>query len=605
MSPHRWAVFDTESHRHRMPGGEVQTLQMAVATRWRDDLKRPREPDWLTTGDKLQLWEFIAEWAPKRGRLVVWAHNVAYDLRTSRALESMLDLGWRLDFINLGDSASVVRWRKGESTVVLTDLYSWLPAPLEAIAADLGMTKPPLPASGAPWASVAARCRADVEITAAAARALIAYVRERDLGNFQLSGASQAYSFWRHRHLEYEVLTHTDDDALAAERDAAASGRCEAWRHGEPIPGRWHEWDVELAYCRIAAQCDLPSQIVRTWEPRSWTNYERLGQWYARLCEVEVMTPTPVLAARHDGRWVWPVGTFTTTAWDREIDIARAAGAQLRILRWWLYRRDPILRSWARWTMDALADGEREHPAVALRWIKHQSRALVGRLGVRYLRWDDIGPAYDTDPPLATYLDADTGETGRMLAAGGRLMLGIRRVEGDSSVPQVMSRIMAEQRARLWETIRWVGEDHVAYMDTDSLWVDDAGNERMRALAAVNPALGWRHKQTTDRLTVWGPRAIVVGDLPRVAGIPRTAQRTESRTFTGQVWESLSSSLARGASGEVQVRDRIWTVSGIDHRRVEVDGGWTVPIALDELPPPRSSAARRHRPDRERDALTR
>src|SRR4029077_16166479 len=107
-----------------------------------------------------------------------------------------------------------------------------------------------------------ARCKADAAITQAAVLELLAFIRGHHLGNWQPSGAGMGYAGRRHRFLNHKVLVHDDAPALAAERDAMHAGRAEAWWHGKAAGGPFTEWDMHMAYTRIAAECDLPVKLL-------------------------------------------------------------------------------------------------------------------------------------------------------------------------------------------------------------------------------------------------------------------------------------------------------------------------------------------------------
>jgi hypothetical protein len=584
--PHRWLAIDTEANTVHDGDLERQSWRLGVGARWRDDTKRDAEPDFADFLDPAELWRWVGEWTKPGYRTVLWCHNLSYDLRISRAFHILPELGWELVWCNLDRQVSTARWRRDGAALLMCDLFTWCPWPLAKIGADLGIAKPALPDHDDSQAAWLARCRADVEITTAAVRELVTWTKRSELGSWQPSGAGMAWAWWRHRHLTHRVLVHEDAEAIAAEREAMHTGRCEAFVHGDPVPGRFTEWDLHVAYLRVARESSLPARLCAVYQDPSLAFYELSARYHARMCRVRVKTDVPVLPVRHDNVIVWPVGEFTTTVWDVELDAAIAAGAAVELERMWCYRRAPFLRSWAAETYELLENPPAEMPPTARLWLKHQSRALIGRLAVRYPTWEDFGANPEKWCGLSRFVDLGAGTTARMLALGDRTWLESEPAEGECSLPQATGWIMAACRVRLWQTLQALDPAHVAYCDTDSIVVDDAGSRQLEAFAAARPELGWRPKRRGCRLRLWGPRQLELDDNTRLSGIPKRAERLGEGLWRGAVWQSLAGALEAGTADQVHVTGRLWKIAHTDRRREGAASGPTAPHRLTIERPP-------------------
>lgn len=578
--PHRWVVLDTESLAHTNGDLERQGWRLAVASRWRDDTKRDSEPTYAGFTTPGEMWEWVSEWTKPGYRTVLWCHNLSYDLRISQAFHILPDQGWEMEWCNLDRQVSTARWRRGKATLLMCDLFTWCPWPLQKLGADLGIAKPNLPANDDSEAAWFARCRADVEITTAAVRELLGWAKENELGSWQPSGAGMAWAWWRHRHLEDDILIHEDSEAIGAEREAMHTGRCEAFVHGDPVPGRFTEWDMHLAYLRVAREASLPARLAAVYPEPSREIYDVGARYYARLCRVRVKTDVPVLPTRHDGVIIWPTGEFVTTVWDVELDEALAAGASVDIDKMWCYRRAPFLRSWAAETYDLLEGSAAQTPPIVRRWLKHQSRALIGRLAVRYPSWEPFGGNPMRWCGLSRFADLTDASTTRMLALGDRTWLETEPAEGECSLPQATGWIMAACRTRLWRTLQALDPDTVAYCDTDSIVVDAKGSKALAAFALANPDLGWRRKRRNCQLRLWGPRQLELEGATRLAGIPKRAERAGEGLWRGAVWNSLAAALEAGTADQVHVTGRLWRIAHTDKRRQGGPNGPTEPHRL-------------------------
>lgn len=578
--PHRWIVADSEAHRMRDGDTETQTLRCVDATRWRDDLKHDDQAEDYAGESAPEFWQWVDEWTRAGTRTVLWFHNASYDLRTLDAFRCLPALGWQLDWCNLDRDVSVATWRSGHGTLVIADTWTWLAKPLSDVSGMVGIGKPPLPDDDDSLAAWHRRCAADVAITRAAVLDLTGFVRDQHLGNWQPSGAGMGYATWRHRFLDHKVLVHDDAPALAAERAAMHSGRAEAWWHGKAKRGPFTEWDMHMAYCRIAAECDVPVKLfaydgkptaaVHQWAMKHWTV----------LCRVRVTTERPVVPHQTGERIIWPTGTFETTLWQPELELITRTGGSYQVLEQWRYNMAPALRGWARWSMDMCAAPDSEITPVQRAWVKHQSRAVIGRLALRTATWEQWGGNPYGWCGMSTLVDGETGESQRMMHVGDRTFTESAARESQNSLPQITGYIMAVARVRLWDACMAAGEATVQHVDTDSLIVNRDGSVALRAAAAAVLPGGWRPKETWSKLDVTGPRHYRSTGRRVIPGVPRAAVESEPGIFRGETWESLATSLEAGRADQVRLFDRTWHPRTFDGRRPWTVEGPAEPIRL-------------------------
>lgn len=579
-SPHRWVVMDSEAYRTPDELGERQTFRVGVARRWTDDGGKIRQDATIVADTPEALWEWIGEFARPGKRTVVWCHNLDYDLQLTRAFFVLPAQGWDLVWSNLDSQVSMSKWTRGGATLVMTDTYTWCPAPLDKLGHLLGMHKTPIPDEDDSREAWITRCTRDVEITTEVVKCIIDFVRENELGNMQMSGAGMGYAMWRHKFLDSKILVHATEHAIEAEREAMHTGRAEAWRHGLYDGPQLVEWDLTNAYTRIARDCDLPRKLVRYDPGPSMGRYRDWRKDWRVLMRCTVTTEQPVVPCHHDGRYVWPVGTFDTTLWDCEVDLALQEGATIVPHQMWGYLRAPVMRQWAEHTLTVLQEQPASVPPLMLLWYKHQARATIGRCGIRYAQWEHLGDDWLGITGLSLAGDTAAGTTSRLLHLGGQVWEETGRTEGRDSIPQLPSWIAARCRVTLWEAMRHAGLEHVYYVDTDSVLVDRAGDQAMQQLADARPELGWRVKGIHRRVEIHGPRQIIVDDLPRIAGVSKRAERTAPDTFTGHVWRRTAGALQDRDAGAVRVDDHTWTITWSDPRRRHVADGRTVALRL-------------------------
>lgn len=580
--PRSLVVIDTESRITRTPWGHEQTWRCGVAWfRKAPKGRKPRESVHAYTTPE-SMWVAVSEHCGRSGRTVLYAHNLGYDARIAECFTILPSLGWVLTAHNMAPRGTWMVWRRGDASLTMTDTASIWPTTLAAIAKSFGLGVPATPADPDDDKAWLAKCHRDVLVTAHAVTAYLAWIEDANLGNWQYTGAGQSWAAFRHRHLTHRMLIHDDGEALAAERRAMWTGRCEAYWHGTLLRQVADEWDLHAAYARVARDCPVPVRLVGPMPARYPWQSSLANPGVALLATATIVTDVPVVPALVGDRIVWPVGTFETTLWTPELRMAVENGAQVTVHRGWLYHAKPALRSWAQWILDMLAAPDDVCPAWMKMIFKHWSRALIGRFAMTYASWEQLAELALPGVDRRTCVDLDSETTYELMQVGFNLWEQAATVEWAQSMPMVTGYVMSACRARLWNIMAAMPDAAPLYCDTDSIITTDRWRPEMLAIAATPVGEGLRLKRSWDGIQIMGPRQIVTGEKTRLAGLPSGARRTGRSEFQGEVWESLARAFTTGRPGMVRTMDRTWRPKGIDRRRHGHGVGWTTPIQIGE-----------------------
>lgn len=609
--PARHVIFDTETQLTRRAGALEHRYRTGAIAEGGHNLWNTAIYTYETPK---QLWERITTACRKGHRTIAWAHNISFDLRVTEALRWLPRLGFSLQGIVLERTASWASWTSNHGSLICCDLYSWLPRTLDDIAHELGIPRETWNTDRYQTATLPElqhRCIADVQITRQAIQTLLTWLQKEDCGPFRLTGSGQAHACWRKRFHAGQrtqpgwptpeppntyagVWIHGDPQLRQLEREAMWTGRCEAWKHGQ-INGPLYEYDMNLAYCRIAAEHPLPVRLRGEHGALTWQQIQAIKtQGMAVLAEVSIKgLGRPVAPCKAGERMIWPVGDFETILWDPELEQLfqhdrRALGpAIIEIKRCWSYHTGPALQPMARWIINELEDhcrGEGHDcdgqncecaptPPVIKLLLKHWARALIGRMALRYRRWEDYGTMPDLGLALWIAYN-ENGEPVENLQIGHDRFWLAELTETETSAPQITGWVMSRCRAQLWHLIqecdKW-GIDTL-YMDTDSLLV----NAKLPGGVPFN----LEHKATWSHAEIHGPRNLELDTERRLAGVPRTAKRTGPLEYEGTVMRGIKESIIRSELDHVAQLDRPYHINSVDPRRERYPDGSTQPYRL-------------------------
>jgi hypothetical protein len=209
--------------------------------------------------------------------------------------------------------------------------------------------------------------------------------------------------------------------------------------------------------------------------------------------------------------------------------------------------------------------------------LKHWARALVGRMALRYRRWEPYGDTPDLGLSLAINYDED-GEPVEKLHVGHERFTLAELEEVEDSAPQITGWVMSQCRARLWGAIQVADPNHVLYMDTDSLLVDKVGHAALQQNTYMLDSLEKRAKW--DHALIHGPRNIELDQDRRLSGVPRHAERKGPLEWEGHVMRAIKESIVRDELDHVAQLHRTYHVNTTDPRRERYPDGSTRPYRL-------------------------
>jgi hypothetical protein len=528
------------------------------------------------------LWDDVQTRLPKGKRVVMFTYDLAEQMRLSQMLTHLPQAGYRLDKIVLERTASWCLFRNDKRSLMCCDLRSWMPVGFEKIVGSL----PNIPdgwnkvRAGSMLATTTAQMRAIV--IREAVLQIINWIEGENLGQFRPTGSGQSFTAYRRRFLSSRLLVHDDVTRLSAERTAMHTGRAEAWRHGRLGAGPYVEYDLHAAYATIGRDCSVPtvSRGERQRPKLEWL-LRAMGR-YATLAHVTVTTEVECVPYQVNGRTMWPVGTFSTWLWDPELQLAFDYADNVTVNHVYLYNREPALRDFCTYVLDNMENQTQVYGLIPQRVLKHWSRCLVGRFGLRYRAWHRFGPHSPPDVRLCDYVDLIDGTKTEMLLAGDqRLLLG-DLTESRESMPQIPGWVMSECRRRLWEMMTKYAQSDLVYCDTDSVIMRMDPILKLKASFIDPYGTTWIRKGTYRNLTIYGPRNIEVGHSRRVSGLPLSATQRAPLHFEGEVMRGVKRSLRNGDIDHVVSLPRTFHLEATDFRRQHNPDGSTSPYRIEE-----------------------
>lgn len=563
-------VLDTETRALTDGDLEVHVLRLwasAVINR-REHGGRTHDWRWSDGVTAAGLAQSVDRAARRHGSMFVYAHNLGFDLATTRLPEHLTRMGWEVgDFALSGDSPWM-KLRKHKATITLADSASLWRTRLEEIARMIGDAKLPLPAPDAGRRAWLARCRRDVSVLGRALCQAMDWYDAQGPGTWSLSGPATGWGPMRARLPAKTVLIDPDPAARALDRSACYGGRRQVWRVGEFRGRRYLELDIRAAYPTTAGALPVPIRrgVRFTHAPLDHPVWD--DETVGLLAEVTVRTATPRYPLRWAGATFYPTGQFRTVLADPEIRAARRRGDLVAVHAGQAHRVAPVLARWADWLAGVRDDTTGRVPDVVRFAARSWGRTVIGKFGAHSWERTELGPAPDARWRYEPGFVGGTGAPAGTVDLGGRRWWCEQTDTARDAYPAVMAWVESAVRVAISDVIDAVGPGAVVQCNTDGLIVAASAlgrpghggtlrpPERLRtaervawcvnALTLAVAPLSVAVKRSTTHLTVLGPQHTILGGQRKLSGIPADAADDGAGTYTFRSWPSLTSQLTDG-----------------------------------------------------------
>lgn len=581
------AFLDTETSARLTPAGEVLTLRLwhlRVVVRRATRNAQPGETDFRgLTG--AQLADRVDEVTRRHRNLWLFAHNLGFDMTTTRLPQLLCAAGWKVTAAAIGSRTPWMRLSLGSRALALTDSYGWLPAALAQVGPAVGRIKPPLPDEGDSHAAWAARCEADVDVLARAVCDLMDWWDREGLGYWSITGSASGWNAFRHIHTRNRVVIDPDPERVAFDRLAVYGGRRAVTRVGTLKAGPYVDLDFQAAYPTIARWLPLPQRRGRTFTSLPIDAPELDNPSMGVLAECVISAEKPRYPCRVGANVWYPVGTYRTVLAGPDITEAKRRGELVEVGPGQVHWLQPVMSPWARWVL-AVAEGRDENaPPVARIAAKAWSRSVIGRWAQRSWTSTAWGPSPGEGWGFEPGWDAAGNCPGAVVDLGGQRSWQAASASGDNAYPAILAWIESHVRVRLARAIDAIGPGAVLQCNTDGLVARRRGvgtkgagarlvrPAGMRDEAALSWLLGeieadvWplrlRVKGRYDHLQILGPSHLQLDDRRRWSGIPRSAEVGADGAATGRLWPGWAWQMNRGTPGGYVRPEVKMTLSGV------------------------------------------
>lgn len=569
LYPKHLLFFDTETHIIEDSTGYIEfPLRLGYAIYVNIDrsgkvLKRVTHEFTTIEG----FIEILAMYAKRRQKIHVYAHNIGFDIRVLNLPKVFNDRGYKSKPPILNNMVFIWTVKTPSGTMEFLDTSNFGVRSVAALGADMGYDKMDVDFATVSDTDLMSYCIRDVEILEKFMLEYIRFCLFHRLGEIKITLASQALEAYRNRFMYKAPYIHNNEQALILERKAYYGGRVECLQIGAIRGDRTYYLDVNSMYPFVMKNYELPHKFVGYTEnvPLRYLKV-RLDTFYC-IADVLIETDIPAFPYKTGDRLIFPVGTFRTTLHSCELALAHSKGMIKYVYSMAVYNPAKIFDKYVDFFYALKEQYSREGNKTWRTIAKLFLNSLYGKFGQLMPHRIKTGEDDTQEVWRLKHIDLDDGRRFQEIGWFGEVFEEWKDGETVLSCPAIAGAITALARSLLWGYVETAGTKNTYYMDTDCLFVNQMGYDKLQASLDPYTLGALSREASTHKLAIYGAKDYEFGKQVKHKGIPKKHERIKKNLwqfvqFQGFIsW--LNGGAKTGATGYIATKSRretYWTL---------------------------------------------
>ena len=580
-------IVDTETRIEEIHDEEIQTFRIGYAIH----INR-QHTGWTQNGYELNsiedFWDLLDRFNWKKTKLWIFAHNMAFDFTILKLDSYISSRNLELKLRVVESSLFIVR----ASNLVFLSSTNYYRQSLKSLGEIFGISKMESPDfKTCTDNELKPYNKRDCEVLAKIIIDHIEFIKNNDLGNLQLTIASQAFSAYKRKFMQDKLLVHNYKRILDLEQDSYHGGRSEAFRLGKFK--NVYKLDVNSMYPFVMKENIYPTTPIFSSVQKNVT-IKMLEQAISNKnfvlanCNLELYKP--LIGCKRNKKLIFPIGKIKESITSPELKYILDnpdSGKIISINSYVEYKTGKLFVDYVNFFYDIKLNTKNEAISVMAKLFLNscygkfgQHSGSVQKLVTDKNLIDEIllimkfGKTLEYRTPGHKYLNL-----------GGLIYdIGKRNELSKESIPIIASAVTSYARILLFNLINIAGQENVLYCDTDSLFVNKKGYNNLEKNNKIDSKeLGKLKLEEIGNCEIFGAKDYIFNESVKLKGIKHNAEKLKDGSYKQYQFQTRNSRYTRGTpDGIVIVSPVIKTLTREYNKGIVDKNGIIHPFNLQE-----------------------
>ena len=570
-----------------------------------------------------EFWNWLTPRLSKNTKMLFVAHNLSYDLPILHAFPILNQLGYKLTSQYIKGVIAIITFEKYYPEKIVHDLWlatngkegkkppvskltmldnmNFFADKLAVWGKKLNLPKLAVDFKGDEQQLIT-YCRRDVDIMIALWNNWFEFLDDNNCGKFCNTVSATAFTSFRTSYMRHDIYIHDHKPTLELERASYKGGRTEVFFKGEIENKTIYALDINSMYPSVMMNETYPVNLWRMVENPTWKHFIENLYNYSMIADVDIDIKRPrfqhkinidtvqaglsgwdKLGNNRDStklKTCYPLGRIRTTLTTPELKSAVENNEIVRVHAMSYYKEHKIFTDYVSHFHDLRLSYAREDNQLMAKLCKLLLVSLYGKFGQRGYETRILGYCEFWDFSQITNYDIDNQKLTEETRVGGTHFEVTRAAEHYHSFPAIAAHVTAFARLELFRLMEIAGLKHVLYCDTDSLFVDVEGYERLKHLIHPTELGKLKLEATMEDLIIHAPKDYEASNKLARKGVKLNATQIDTDTFVQERWPKLRGLWRDGEIDNYVTSMALKTLSRQIYSGVVSSSGWVYPYQM-------------------------
>jgi len=477
---------------------------------------------WRDTG---RLWNYAVSLTSAKTPLLIFGHNIYFDLQSSDFFYYLTLWGWTLDFVYDKGLVYILIIRKGRKCIKCISTTNYFPEKLGVVGEALGFPKGEIDFDNCTEKELVAYCKRDVSIIRKLMNNYLAFIDKHDLGKFHLAKGGQAFGSYRYRFMKTSIYPHQNKRVQKLEQAAYMGGRTECNFLGKVKGNSFVGLDVNGLYPYVMKINEFPTKLINYVEQPSLEHLSNSLKTFCVVAKVHLDTNETAYMKKHHFKAIFPLGRFQTYLCTEGLKYALKRNHIFAIEEMAVYQKVDLFSEY----VDYFASLKEKY-SKSKNWImRHFAKDMLNSVYGKFAqRREVLEAAYEID--YKGYFREEVYDTIKqrnevLTKMFNKVWFTYGSEPCPNSFVAISAHVTEYARFYLYKLMKTVGINNVLYTDTDSLKIRTKHLPKLKKF--IDPyKLGMLKIEDRFKMfEIYGAKHYRTEKELRIKGVPDSAEK--------------------------------------------------------------------------------